>query len=82
MSRSKQGANEFLGLTRQRSRLSSRFEIVWPEHRFVTPEQIIEMANHDVEDDQHDGPPASNLKEALNILLETESVKFAEPLVY
>lgn len=64
------------------ARGSTRFEIVWPEHRFVTAEQVIEMANHDVEDDQHDGPPANNLKEALNILLETESVKFAEPLVY
>jgi hypothetical protein len=64
------------------ARGSLTVEIVWPEHRFLTPEQIIEMANDDVADDQHDGPPASTLKEALNILLETESVTFAEPLVY
>lgn len=59
-----------------------QIEILWPEHRFVDPEQLIVWANDDIADDAHDGPPATTLKQAMDILLETGSVTFREPVVY
>jgi len=53
-----------------------RIEVLWPEHRFVLPETLITWASDDVSDGAHDGPATKTLQDAIEMLLETESVTF------
>lgn len=56
---------------------SSRLiEVIWPERKFLTEQEIIEFANEDVSDGAHDGPLAKTFQEAMEILNETGSVTF------
>lgn len=54
------------------------YTIIWPESRSLTPDEVMQLAHDDWENDLTDFPEPVTVEDALTILQDTGTVTFAD----